>query len=137
MGAFPLGLCEVSAAEFSRMGGTLDCAVGVGPRLLPAAAGAGPGPPCCGASPGLQMDSNRFSLLARSRSIRREQVLGGIGQTRLAVELGSPRSYCNNSVNLLWIPSGCGTRARKKMLDTLTQMSDFIMPEPQSLCVGL
>ena len=30
MGAFPLGLSQVSAAKFSRMGGTHDCAFGVG-----------------------------------------------------------------------------------------------------------
>ena len=69
MGAFPLGLCQVSAAKFSRMGGTLDCAVDVGPRLLPATTRAGQRPPCCGASLGLQMDSHRVSLLARSRSV--------------------------------------------------------------------
>jgi len=41
MGAFPLGLRQVSAAKFSRMRGTLHCAFGVGPRLLPATAPAG------------------------------------------------------------------------------------------------
>src|SRR5215469_1283922 len=69
MGAFPLGLCQVSAAKFSRMGGTLDCTVGVGARLLPATAPAGQRSPCRGASPGLQMDSHRVSLLARSCSV--------------------------------------------------------------------
>ena len=38
MGTFSLGVSEVSAAEFSRMGGTLDCAVGLGACLLPATA---------------------------------------------------------------------------------------------------
>jgi hypothetical protein len=46
------------------------------------------------------MDSHRDSLLARSRGIRREQVSGGIGQARLAAELGSPRSYHNDGVKL-------------------------------------
>ena len=69
MGAFPLGLCQVSAAKFSRMGGTHNCAVGLGPRLLPATARAGQRPPCCGPRLGLQMDSHRVSLLARSRSV--------------------------------------------------------------------
>jgi len=38
MGTFSLGVSQVSAAEFSRMGGTLDCAVGLGAGLLPATA---------------------------------------------------------------------------------------------------
>ena len=38
MGAFPLGLRQVSAARFSGMGGTHDCVFGVGPRLYPATA---------------------------------------------------------------------------------------------------
>src|SRR6266851_3216096 len=38
MGTFSLGVSQVSAAEFSRMGGTLDCAVGLGACLLPATA---------------------------------------------------------------------------------------------------
>jgi len=41
MGAFSLGLSEVSATKFSRMGGTLDCVFSVGPRLLPATAQTG------------------------------------------------------------------------------------------------
>src|SRR5262249_23035412 len=36
MGAFPLGVSQVSAAKFSRMGRSLDYAIGVGSRLLPA-----------------------------------------------------------------------------------------------------
>ena len=72
MGAFPLGLCQVSAPKFSRMGGAHDWVFGVGPRLLPATARAGQRPPCCGASLGLQMDPHRVSLLERSRSVRRE-----------------------------------------------------------------
>jgi hypothetical protein len=32
MGAFPLGLCQVFAAKFPRMGGTHDWLFGVGPR---------------------------------------------------------------------------------------------------------
>ena len=38
MGTFSLGVSQVSAAKFSRMGGTLDCAVGLGACLLPATA---------------------------------------------------------------------------------------------------
>ena len=59
IGAFPLGLCQVSAAKFSRMGGTLDCVFGVGARLLPTTTRAGQRPPCCGEIFGLQMDSVR------------------------------------------------------------------------------
>ena len=38
MGALSLGVSQISAAKFSRMGGTLDCAVGLGACLLPATA---------------------------------------------------------------------------------------------------
>lgn len=38
MGALPLGVFQILAAEFSRMGGTLDRAVGLGACLLPATA---------------------------------------------------------------------------------------------------
>jgi hypothetical protein len=53
-------------AESSRMGGTLDRAVGMDACLLPATARAGQGTPCCGEGPGPQMDSRRAALLARS-----------------------------------------------------------------------
>src|SRR5262245_49462059 len=41
MGAFSLGVFQILAAEFSRMGGTLDWAVGLGACVLPATARAG------------------------------------------------------------------------------------------------
>jgi hypothetical protein len=69
MGAFPLGLRQVSATKFSRMGGTHDWAFGVGPRLLRATAPAGQRSPCRGESLGLQTDSHRVPLLERSRSV--------------------------------------------------------------------
>ena len=50
MGAFSLGLSQVSAAKFSRMGGTLDCAIALGTCLLPATARSWQGAPCRGAS---------------------------------------------------------------------------------------
>src|SRR3984893_6158114 len=65
VGSFPLGLPEVSAPKFSRMGRSLHRALGVGTKLLPATTQPGPGPPCGGASVGLQMDSRRISLLER------------------------------------------------------------------------
>src|ERR1700674_3192742 len=55
MGTFSLGVSQVSAAKFSRMGRTLDCAVGLGTRLLPTTAPARQGPPCRGASLSFQM----------------------------------------------------------------------------------
>src|ERR1700737_4273729 len=64
VGPFPLGPREVSAPKFSRMGRSLHRALGVGTKLLPATTQPGPGPPCGGASVGLQMDS-RISLLER------------------------------------------------------------------------
>jgi hypothetical protein len=65
MGSFPLGLSQVSAAKFSRMGESLDCVLGVGTKLLPATTQQGAGPPGGGASAGFQMDSHRISLLER------------------------------------------------------------------------
>src|ERR1700756_4794745 len=65
MGTLPLGVFEISAAEFSRMGGTLDWAVGLGACLLPATARAWQGTPCRGKGVSLQMDPHRVSLLAR------------------------------------------------------------------------
>jgi hypothetical protein len=65
MGALPLGVFQILATEFSRMGGTLDRAVGLGACLLPATARAGQGTPCRGEGVSLQMDSYRVSLLAR------------------------------------------------------------------------
>jgi hypothetical protein len=66
MGPFPLGLSEVSAAKFSRMGRSLDCAIGVGSGLLPATTRWGQRPSRSGTSVGFQMDSHRIPLLERS-----------------------------------------------------------------------
>ena len=63
VGTFSLGLSEVSAAELSRVGRALDCALAVGASLLPAAAATWQGAPRGGAGIGLQMDSHRISLL--------------------------------------------------------------------------
>ncbi len=65
MGALSLCLSQVSAAKFSRMGGTLDCAIALGTCLLPATARSWQGAPCRGASLSFQIDSHRVSLLAR------------------------------------------------------------------------
>src|SRR5215469_13548441 len=54
MGAFPLGLPEVSAAKFSRMGRSLDCAIDVGSGLLPATTTSGQRPSRSGTSVGIQ-----------------------------------------------------------------------------------
>ena len=61
--------CPVSAAKFPRMGGTLDLAVDVGTRLLPATARPRQRPPRGGARLGFQMDSHPISMLARSSSL--------------------------------------------------------------------
>ena len=66
MGALPLGVFQILAAEFSRMGGPFDRAVGLGACLLPATARAWQGTPCRREGFSLQMDSHRVSLLARS-----------------------------------------------------------------------
>jgi len=66
MGAFSLGLSQVSAAKFSRMGRSLDCAIGVGSGLLPATTRSGQRPSRSGTSVGFQMDSYRIPLLERS-----------------------------------------------------------------------
>src|ERR1700751_6079189 len=50
MGPFPLGLSEVSAAKFSRMGRSFDCAIGVGSGLLPATTRSGQRPSRSGTS---------------------------------------------------------------------------------------
>jgi hypothetical protein len=65
VGAFPLGLSQVSATGFSRMGGSFDHEIGVGACLLPATAKGRPWPSCRGACPGVQMDSRRIPLLER------------------------------------------------------------------------
>jgi hypothetical protein len=57
---------KFSAAELSRMGRTLDFAIGMGTGLLPATTRPGPRPPRSGASVGFQMDSHRIPLLERS-----------------------------------------------------------------------
>ena len=61
--------CPVSAAKFPRMGGTLDLAVDVGTRLLPATARPRQRPPRGCARLGFQMDSHPISMLARSSSL--------------------------------------------------------------------
>src|SRR5215470_10009500 len=66
VGAFPLGLSEVSAAKFSRMGGSLYRAIGLGPGLLPATTRSGQRPPRGRTSVGFQMDSHPIPLLERS-----------------------------------------------------------------------
>jgi hypothetical protein len=63
---FRLGLLQILAAEFPRMGGTLDRAVGLGACLLQATARARQGTPCCGEGFSLQMDPHRVSRLARA-----------------------------------------------------------------------
>jgi len=70
MGPFPLGLSQVSASEFSRMGRSLHRVLGVGTKLLPATTQQGPGPPCGGTSVGFQMDSHSISLLERRSCLR-------------------------------------------------------------------
>ncbi len=65
MGPFPLGLSQVSASKFSRMGRSLHRVLGVGTKLLSATTQQGPGPPCGGTSVGFQMDSHSISLLER------------------------------------------------------------------------
>jgi hypothetical protein len=59
---FSLGLPQVSAAEFSRMGKSLYPVLGMGAKLLPATAQQRLGPPCGRPSLGLQMDSYSVSL---------------------------------------------------------------------------
>ena len=93
---FRAGLCQVSAAKFSGMGRTLDCAFGIGPRLLPVTAQARQGPMLrCAPWP-----SNGFGscfVAGKNRvTYDEKQVFGNIGQTRLA----PPRSDRNNGVNL-------------------------------------
>jgi len=53
VGTFSLGLSEVCAAEFSRMGRSFDCPLAVGAKLLSTAAGAGQGAPRSGARVGV------------------------------------------------------------------------------------
>src|SRR5262249_19667657 len=66
VGAFPLGLSQVPAAKFSRMGRSLDCAIGLGPSLLSTTTRSGQRPPCSSTSVGVQMDSHSIPLLERS-----------------------------------------------------------------------
>jgi hypothetical protein len=46
MGAFPLGPCQVSAAEFSRMGGTPHCGNRFGPATIASNSPSGERTPC-------------------------------------------------------------------------------------------
>ena len=66
VGAFPLGLSEVSATKLTRMGGSLDCAIAVGSGLLPATTTSGQRPPRGGTSFSFQMDPHPIPLLERS-----------------------------------------------------------------------
>jgi len=80
MGAFPLGLPQVSAAKFSRMGRSLDCAIDVGSGLLPATAASGQRPPRSRTSVGIQMDSDRISLLERSVAYDESKYLAALAK---------------------------------------------------------
>src|SRR5260370_35711171 len=71
------------------------------------------------------MDSHRVSLLARRCGVRREQISGDLGQAWLASD-SCPGSRSNEPVKLLWILSEPENGVGQKMLDKLTQTSDFV-----------
>src|SRR5258707_15491337 len=70
------------------------------------------------------MDSHRVSLLARRCGVRREQISGDLGQAWLASD-SCPGSRSNEPVKLLWILSEPENGVGQKMLDKLTQTSDY------------
>src|SRR5215813_3885915 len=80
VGAFPLGLSEVSATKLSRMGGSLDCAIDVGSGLLPATTRSGQRPPRGGTSFSFPMDPHPIPLLERSGRLRRKQILAALAK---------------------------------------------------------
>jgi len=82
MGALPLGVFQILAAEFSRMGGTFYRAVGLG--ACPATR---QGTPCRGEGVSLRMDSRRVLLLARPCGSWRDQISHGPGQAPFAPDL--------------------------------------------------
>src|SRR5215469_3738353 len=72
MGAFPVRLPQVSAADLSRVCQPLHPAVGVGQGLLPAPAPGREEESSRGSSvAGLQMDPDHLSLLERRQALRR------------------------------------------------------------------
>jgi len=67
--SFPLGLCQVFAADLPRVRSPLHSAVCLGPRVLPTAEGQGQRASCRGPGAGLQMDPHPVSLLAEPHSL--------------------------------------------------------------------